>query len=511
MHFSDMKIQTRLGAGFAVVLLLSALMVGTGITMLGRLNNQAEVVSDVNFPRMRNASATSEDVDMVAIRIRNLLLNDDPEFQKHTKEQIGVARQEVLQEVAVLSKTLARPAVRDRLVKESADYDERLGKILDLQANGRHDDAVQSLNKDLLPIFVGYRATLDDINQFQVSQTKAAAGAIAAIYRNCYLTLGSLGAAALVLGLGFGWFISRSITRPIGDAVRIAATVANGDLTQRIEANSKDETGQLLGTLKTMNDNLLKIVGNVREGSDMIATASSQIAAGNTDLSSRTEEQAASLEETASSMEQLTATVRQNAESARQGNQLAANASEVAARSGEAVGRVVDTMREIAESSTRVADITSTIEGIAFQTNILALNAAVEAARAGEQGRGFAVVAAEVRSLAQRAGVAAKEIKDLIGESVDRVKVGSDQVDEAGRTIGAVVQAVRQVTDLMGEIAAASHEQHQGIEQVNQAVTQMDQVTQQNAALVEEAAAAASSLHNHAGNLVRQVSLFKVS
>ncbi|WP_233865981.1 methyl-accepting chemotaxis protein [Paraburkholderia adhaesiva] len=511
MHLSDMKIGTRLGAGFAVVLLLSTLMVGAGITMLGRLNAQAAAVAEVNFPRMRNANATTEDVDMVAIRVRNLLLNDDPEFQKDTKEKISVARQEVLDEVAALAKTLARPAVREKLVQQSADYDQHLGKLLDMQAAGRHADAVEALNKDLLPIFVGYRATLDDIMQFQVSQTQKATTAIADIYRNGYLTLGSLGTVAVILGLGFGWFITRSITRPIGHAVRIAATVAKGDLTQRIEASSKDETGQLLGTLKTMNDSLLKIVSDVREGSDMIATASSQIAAGNTDLSSRTEQQAASLGETASSMEQLAATVRQNAESAKQGNQLAANASDVAARSGEAVGRVVHTMREIAESSTKVAEITSTIEGIAFQTNILALNAAVEAARAGEQGRGFAVVAGEVRSLAQRAGVAAKEIKDLIVESVDRVKVGSNQVDEAGRTIGEVVQAVRHVTDLMGEIAAASHEQHQGIEQVNQAVTQMDQVTQQNAALVEEAAAAASSLHSHAGTLVQQVSVFKVA
>jgi methyl-accepting chemotaxis protein len=511
MHFSDMKIRTRLGAGFAVVLLLSTLMVGAGIAMLGRLNAQAESVTDVNFPRMRTASATTADVDMVAIRLRNLLLNDDPAFQKETKEKIGTARQDVREEVDALSKTLARPAVRVKLVQESASYDQGLEKILDLQAAGRHDDAVQALNKELLPVFIEYRATLDDINAFQVSQTQLAAKAISGIYRNCYLTLAGLGAAALILGLSFGWYISRSITGPITDAVRIAATVARGDLTQRIEARSNDETGQLIGTLKAMNDNLRKIVSDVREGSDVIATASSQIAAGNTDLSSRTEQQAASLEETASSMEQLTATVRQNAESAKQGNQLAANASEVATRSGEAVGLVVQTMHEIADSSTRVAEITSTIEGIAFQTNILALNAAVEAARAGEQGRGFAVVASEVRSLAQRAGVAAKEIKDLIGESVNRVRVGSDQVDAAGRTIGEVVQAVRHVTDLMGEIAAASHEQHQGIEQVNLAVTQMDQVTQQNAALVEEAAAAATSLHDHAGNLVRQVSLFKVA
>ncbi|HTH59246.1 MAG TPA: methyl-accepting chemotaxis protein [Paraburkholderia sp.] len=505
-----MKIGIRLGVGFAVVLLLAALTVATGITMLGRLNTQAESVSDVNLPRVMYAGNVRENLDSVALFIRNKLLNDDPAFQERMREKIEATRKDLRQGVDSLSKMLARPEVAARLVQQSAAYDEAVQKILDLQAAGRHDDAVQSLNKELLPIYVGYTGTLDDIKQFQVSQTKAAVDTIGAVYRSSYLILGGLGAVALVVGIGFGWFITRSITRPIGQAVHIATRVASGDLTQRIEARSNDETGQLLATLKTMNDNLLKIVRDVRQGSDTIATASSQIASGNTDLSARTEEQAASLEETASSMEQLTATVRQNAESAKQGNHLAASASEVATRSGEAVGRVVRTMREIADSSTRVAEITSTIEGIAFQTNILALNAAVEAARAGEQGRGFAVVAGEVRSLAQRAGVAAREIKDLIGESVDRVKVGSDQVDEAGRTIDEVVQAVRRVNDLMSEIAAASQEQHQGIEQVNQAVTQMDNATQQNAALVEQAAAAAGSLQDQAGHLVRQVSVFKV-
>jgi methyl-accepting chemotaxis protein len=302
----------------------------------------------------------------------------------------------------------------------------------------------------------------------------------------------------------------RSIIGPLAAAVKVAQTVAAGDLTSRIEVNSRDEIGQLLQALKDMNASLVGIVGNVRQGTDTIATASSQIAAGNQDLSSRTEEQASSLEETASSMEELTSTVKQNADNARQANQLAVSASSVAVRGGSVVSQVVDTMGAINTSSRKIVDIIGVIDGIAFQTNILALNAAVEAARAGEQGRGFAVVAAEVRSLAQRSAAAAKEIKTLIDDSVEKVGQGSHQVAEAGKTMDEIVESVRRVTDIMAEITAASQEQTQGIEQINQAITQMDQVTQQNAALVEEAAAAAASLQEQASGLSQVVSVFKL-
>jgi len=262
--------------------------------------------------------------------------------------------------------------------------------------------------------------------------------------------------------------------------------------------------------LKDMNDNLVKVVAQVRMGTDTVATASTQIAAGNLDLSSRTEEQASSLEETASSMEELTSTVKQNAENARQANQLVVSTADVAAKGGAVVGQVVDTMASIKDSSRKIADIIGVIDGIAFQTNILALNAAVEAARAGEQGRGFAVVASEVRNLAQRSAGAAKEIKTLIEDSVGKVDAGSELVDEAGKTMDEIVTSVKRVTDIMSEIAAASQEQSAGIEQVNQAVTQMDEVTQQNAALVEEAAAAAESLQDQAAKLAEAVSVFKL-
>jgi methyl-accepting chemotaxis protein len=279
----------------------------------------------------------------------------------------------------------------------------------------------------------------------------------------------------------------------------------------RLDPSGRDEPARLLQALQHMNDSLVKVVSDVRSGTDAISTASGQIASGNQDLSQRTEEQAASLEETAASMEELTGTVKQNADNARQANQLAQLASEVAVKGGSVVGQVVDTMGGINAASRKIADIITVIDGIAFQTNILALNAAVEAARAGDQGRGFAVVASEVRSLAQRSAAAAKEIKALIDDSVSKVEAGSELVGQAGETMQEIVGSIRRVTDIMGEIAAASAEQTRGIEQVNQAITQMDQVTQQNAALVEEASAAAQSMREQANNLVDAVSVFKLA
>lgn len=317
--------------------------------------------------------------------------------------------------------------------------------------------------------------------------------------------------AAVILALAAAALITASITAPIREAVRVAQTVASGDLTSHIEIATTEETGQLLKALRDMNDSLVKIVGEVRTGTDTIATASSQIASGNLDLSSRTEEQASSLEETASSMEEMTSTVKQSADNARQANALAVSASEVASKGGAVMDEVVTTMGAISESSKKIADIIAVIDGIAFQTNILALNAAVEAARAGEQGRGFAVVASEVRTLAQRSASAAKEIKGLIVESVEKVDAGGKLVDQAGATMDDIVESIRRVTDIMAEIMAAGQEQSAGIDQINQAIAQMDQVTQQNAALVEEAAAASASLQDQAGKLAQAVSVFKLS
>ena len=315
-----------------------------------------------------------------------------------------------------------------------------------------------------------------------------------------------LGIVALVIH-----FAVKEINRRLKQAVDVANAIAANDLTARVDDSSRDEIGQLLVSLRTMQVNLADTVSQIQAISEVVSTASVEIASGNADLSSRTESQASSLEETASSMEEMTGTVKQNAENARQANQLVASTAEIAAKGGTVVSEVVETMSSIKESSKKIADIIGVIDGIAFQTNILALNAAVEAARAGEQGRGFAVVASEVRSLAQRSAGAAKEIKALIEDSVGKVETGGRLVDEAGKTMDEIVTSVKRVTDIMSEIAAASHEQSAGIEQVNQAVGQMDEMTQQNAALVEEAAAAAESLREQAGKLAEAVSVFRVA
>ncbi len=326
--------------------------------------------------------------------------------------------------------------------------------------------------------------------------------------RTIHVSVGALILTAILFAIGL--VITRSITRPINAALNFAQKVAAGDLSGHIEVHKTNETGQLLQALKDMNDSLARIVGEVRSGTDTITTASGHIAAGNLDLSSRTEQQASSLEETASSMEELTSTVKQNADNARQANQLAVSASDVALKGGAVMSQVIDTMDSINASAKKIVDIIGVIDGIAFQTNILALNAAVEAARAGEQGRGFAVVATEVRNLAQRSAGAAKEIKALIGDSVEKVDIGAKLVDQAGSTMQEIVESVKRVTDIMGEIMAASNEQTSGIEQINQAISQMDHVTQQNAALVEEAAATSEAMEDQAANLSQVVSVFKL-
>jgi methyl-accepting chemotaxis protein len=332
---------------------------------------------------------------------------------------------------------------------------------------------------------------------------------MSALTTTMFMLLGGIALLSIAMA-AVGFKIIHSVTEPLKKAVGIAGRIAAGDLTAQIDVESKDETGQLLQALKDMNASLTRIVGDVRQGTDAIATASGQIAAGNMDLSSRTEQQASSLEQTAASIEELSSTVAQNAEHARQANKLAVSASEVALKGGAVVAQVVQTMGSINDSSHKIVDIIGVINGIAFQTNILALNAAVEAARAGEQGRGFAVVATEVRQLAQRSAAAAQEIKTLIGTSVEKVDLGARLVDEAGATMKEIVASVKRVTDIMGEITTASQEQTSGIGQINQAVTKMEDVTRQNAALVEEAASAAESLHEQADHLAHAVSVFKL-
>ncbi len=370
--------------------------------------------------------------------------------------------------------------------------------------------AVAAVHGPLVQNYVPVRDNMKALIQLQLDVGKTEYEEAIVRFQTAQMLAIALIGFSLVCGIAIGAWLIRGISRALAQALRIANSVAAGDLTETIRIESTDEIGQLLTALEKMNDGLVGIVAEVRSGTDMIATASGQIAAGNQDLSSRTEEQASSLEETASSMEELTSTVKQNADNARQANSLATTASAVASKGGAVIGQVVETMGQINNSATKIVDIIGVIDGIAFQTNILALNAAVEAARAGEQGRGFAVVASEVRNLAQRSAAAAKEIKGLIGDSVERVEAGSKLVNEAGETMHEIVESVRRVTDIMGEITAASQEQTAGIDQINQAITQMDQVTQQNAALVEEASAASEAMQDQAAKLALVVSVFKL-
>lgn len=395
--------------------------------------------------------------------------------------------------------------------EQHAQYVQSANQVFQLAASGKFEAAAQHVSTDTMKKFGALRETVFALFDLQRSASTIEYNNAQTSYESTFSTTAMIIIASFILAAIFGYLLLRSIIAPLDEAVAIANAVATGDLTHRIEVNSTNETGRLLQALKTMNDNLSDLVGKVRMGTDEITTASGEIASGNSDLSERTEEQASSLEETASSMEELTSTVKQNADNAHQANQLAVGASEVAMKGGSVVGQVVQTMSSINESSKKIVDIISVIDGIAFQTNILALNAAVEAARAGEQGRGFAVVATEVRTLAQRSAAAAKEIKELINDSVSKVDEGTRLVDEAGITMDEIVTAVKRVTDIMSEISAASQEQSSGIEQVNQAVTQMDEATQQNAALVEQAAAAAESMKDQAQALTHAVSTFKLT
>ena len=377
---------------------------------------------------------------------------------------------------------------------------------------GEVDKALQ-LQEQFQKLVPAVRSGIDALRKLQVDEAGNAYASSQQRYASIRNIVIAVIVASAIAAILVGYFLIRGIYAQLGGepsyAAQIVRSIAAGDLTVRV-LTVKGDSNSLLAAMQGMQENLAKTVGNIRLSTDTIATASGQIAAGNLDLSSRTEQQASSLEETASSMEELTSTVKQNADNARQANQLVVSASAVATRGGTAVAQVVATMGSINESAKRIVDIIGVIDGIAFQTNILALNAAVEAARAGEQGRGFAVVASEVRSLAQRSASAAKEIKTLIGDSLEKVDAGTLLVDQAGSTMNEVVASIRQVTDIMNEISTASREQTDGIEQINQAIGQMDQVTQQNAALVEEAAAAAESLQDQAHDLVQVVSTFKL-
>ena len=515
MNFSNFRIGTRLGMGFAVV--LTILVITVVLTIFLNIKNKGELMKGLAETGTKTTLAVGMKNAMMetAIATRNIGLQTEVLAMQKEEASTKVSRRKYaeltkkLQEGFVLSdeekRLLMEIATIDKRVE--VDFKEAIGQALAWNSEG----AAKVISTRIDPLNRQAIAKIDRVVEIQTQAQEAELKKSVAADNRLMFILFIVCSTALVIGTLFAFVITRSIIGPLRTAVDVAKTVAAGVLTSRVFVSGRDEISQLLQSLKDMNESLVKTVSEVRSSTETITVASHEIASGNADLSARTESQASSLEETASSMEELTSTVKQNADNARQANQLVVSASTVAGKGGTVVTQVVRTMGSIKESSRKIVDIIGVIDGIAFQTNILALNAAVEAARAGEQGRGFAVVAAEVRNLAQRSAGAAKEIKLLISDSVEKVDVGSTLVDEAGRTMDLIVTSVKQVADIMGEITAATQEQSNGIEEVNQAITQMDEMTQQNAALVEQAAAAAASMQEQAEKLLQSVSIFKLS
>ncbi|OEZ60044.1 methyl-accepting chemotaxis protein [Duganella sp. HH105] len=513
MKLTDFKIKTRLGAGFGLVVLLMLIMIVTAIGRFGAISQSSKGIVERDWPSASAAATIDAAAREDARRVLALFVITDKAQRAKSYERIDQDKKAIDAALATLVQLTDTPDEKALLGKIQAArtaYNTSFLKVADLVEADDRDKAAALMNSETFPLL----DSLEELTGGMVKQQKSDiedGGKVATGHIDFSRTMMVvLGVVALIVSGALAVWITASITGPLEAAVAIAKSVAAGDLSTRIEVNAGDETGQLLDALQHMNASLARTVHEVRRSTGTINQASGEIASGNMDLSGRTESQASSLEQTASTMEELTSTVKQNADNARQANQLVISASSVATRGGELVAQVVDTMGSIKASSSKIVDIIGVIDGIAFQTNILALNAAVEAARAGEQGRGFAVVASEVRSLAQRSATAAKEIKVLIDDSVEKVDGGSAVVDEAGQTMGLIVTSVQQVADIMAEITSASQEQSLGIEQVNEAISQMDEMTQQNAALVEQAAAAAQSMQDEAATLSASVSVFKL-
>jgi methyl-accepting chemotaxis protein len=515
-----MKVGMRLGLGFALVLVLLVAVTVVGILRMAQIQDRLDHVVGVNNVSTRLVIDMRNNVAERITSLRVLTLLTDPadmepelnKFKEQTRKYDDA--QQKLAQVFASSASDEEKKVLTQVKESEAVAMPAIAKASELYLANNAVDATRVMVKEIRPAQKKWIEALDQLARLedkQNTQSQVDAGAAFVNARNFMLALLGL---AVALGVAAAVVITRGLLKQLGGepdyTARIAGSIANGDLSIAIKTSASDR-GSLLVEMKEMRDSLVGIVARVRRGTETIGTASREIAAGNIDLSSRTELQASSLEKTASAMEKLTGTVKQNADNAREANQLAATASDVASKGGAVVSQVVDTMGSINASANKIVDIIGVIDGIAFQTNILALNAAVEAARAGEQGRGFAVVASEVRNLAQRSAAAAKEIKTLIGDSVEKVERGSKLVGQAGVTMDEVVASVKRVTGIMGEIANASAEQSAGIEQVNQSIIEMDSVTQQNAALVEEAAAAAQSLQDQAAELSRVVSIFKLT
>ncbi|SHH20940.1 methyl-accepting chemotaxis protein [Massilia sp. CF038] len=521
MNLSNMKVGIRLGLGFCLVLFFLVAVTCVGIYNMKLIQDRLDNVVGVNNVVNRlviNMRANVGD-RITSLRILTLLSEPDdmaPEMKRVSElaAAYDVDQKKLTEKFDSEASTTAQEKDLLKQIKEhEAVAMPAIAKASEMWLGGKAEDATKVLIREIRPAQKKWMAALEQLAVLEekaTAQAAADAGGAYSLARNTMLGLGGL---AVFLGVLAAVAITRGLIKQLGGepdyTARIASSIAHGDLSVSIDT-TRAAKGSLLMEVREMRNSLKDIVGQVRVGTETIGTASREIAAGNIDLSSRTEMQASSLEKTASAMEELTSTVKQNADNAREANLLAATASDVARKGGEVVSQVVDTMGSINTSANKIVDIIGVIDGIAFQTNILALNAAVEAARAGEQGRGFAVVASEVRNLAQRSAAAAKEIKTLIGDSVEKVERGSKLVGQAGVTMDEVVASVKRVTDIMSEISNASQEQSAGIEQVNRSIIEMDAMTQQNAALVEEAAAAAQSLQDQASELAHVVSVFKL-
>jgi methyl-accepting chemotaxis protein len=543
-----LTIPMRLVLGFGIVLLLTVVLAIVSIWRLHVGVEQAQVIVEDALVQQRIVAEWQQLSKSNAVNTLVLVRSSDPAVQKFLQDETNAqsariselqknleqaVQQEpgksLLDDIGAKRKTVI--SLREEITKKAEAGNREAMEVVTEAKPGSHEaadaqaaatvrsrEAVGALvDAKLKPALADYQASIKKLQDVENARVDALNHDVEASYRFNRLLLIGLSLLTLVLGVMIGRTINTSIISPINYAIKVVGRVAQGDLVKRkndlidmVPGDAQDEPGRLMVGIRTMTEELRKIVGDVRMGTDAMMVATSEIASGNADLSARTESQASSLEETASSMEELTSTVKQNADNARQANQLVVSASESAVKGGQVVSKVVDTMGSIKDSSKKIVDIIGVIDSIAFQTNILALNAAVEAARAGEQGRGFAVVASEVRNLAQRSAGAAKEIKALIGDSVEKVELGNKLVDQAGTTMQEIVTSVKMVADIMSEISAASQEQSSGIEQVNQAVGQMDEMTQQNAALVEQAAAAAESLHDQGKKLSTVVSTFKM-